>query len=622
MNMSAIAPKLAAYVVVSVFIAAAASAAVALIAMHQQENGHTDGMLKSFSSTGEIREFVASTWEAVDAGYQDAISAPTEESFAVRDDSSIDYSTTNVQVEGIDEHDIVKTDGEFIYVAHSRFISILDVRNPESMSIMSVINASELLGEEDIIYSVNGLFVNDERLIAVMSIWNYYESVRILDLSTDDVIQSGTYTGPYTTVVVFDISNREEPEPIAVHGISGSLAASRMKGDAVYVLAQQHIYAYADGIALPWIQTGDERHEASPESVMYDPESDLTESYLNILALDVRDLETSHRSLMMSYISTVYMSHTGIYVTMPKWYGDLTLADDGLAPEEEDSARTTIYRIDVDKLTMWPAASGEVVGWLVNQFAMDEKDSFLRVATTTSWSLAENRVYVLDADLDVVGKLVDIAPDERIYSARFVDDFLYMVTFRQIDPLFVIDLSDPFDPRILGELVMPGFSTYLQPIADGYVLGIGREDESLKLSLYDVSDPTEPVETSKVLVSDLNSSWGSSWTSSIAESDHKAVLYDRTRNMLVIPLSAYFTELGSSQYETWDGFYVFTVTPGEGIVFEKALEQDGNPMRALYIEDTLYTVSMTIVAAHSIPELADLGMVVYSEEQIWYWWYW
>jgi len=622
MNMSAIAPKIAAYVVVSVFIAAAASAVVALVAVHQLENGHPDGMLKSFSSTGEIREFVASTWEEIGAGYQDAISAPIEESFAVRDDSNIDYSTTNVQVEGIDEHDIVKTDGEFVYVAHSRLISILDARSPESMRIMNVINTSELLGEEDIRYSVNGLFVNDERLIAIMSIWNYYESVRIFDLSTDEEIQPGTYMGPHTTVAIFDISNREEPKAIAIHGISGNLAASRMKGDMVYVLAQQHIYAYTDGIALPWIQIGDEWHEAPPESVMYDPESDLTESYLNVLALDVQDLETSHRSLVMSYISTVYMSHTGIYVTMPKWYGDLTVVDDGLAPEEEDSARTTIYRIDVDGLIMWPAASGEVVGWLVNQFAMDEKDSFLRVATTTGWSLAENRIYVLDANLDVVAKLVGIAPNERIYSARFVDDFLYMVTFRQIDPLFVIDLSDPFDPRILGELVMPGFSTYLHPITDGYVLGIGRENESLKLSLYDVSDPTEPVETSKVLLSKLNSSWSYSSTWSTAEHDHKAVLYDRARSMLVIPVSAYFTELGSSQYGTWDGFYVFTVTPGEGIVFERALEQDGNPMRALYIEDTLYTVSMTVVAAHSLPELTDLGMVVYSEEQTWYWWYW
>jgi uncharacterized secreted protein with C-terminal beta-propeller domain len=272
-----------------------------------------------------------------------------------------------------------------------------------------------------------------------------------------------------------------------------------------------------------------------------------------------------------------------------------------------------VYKVAVDRLSMVNVARGEFRGWLLNQFSMDEKDGYLRVATTTSWSEPKNGVYVLDSDLAVVGALEGLAPTERIYSARFLGDTLYLVTFRQIDPFFVIDLSKPVSPRVLGELKIPGFSSYLHPLDDTHVIGIGSENSTVKISLYNVTDPTNPVEQSKYLAP------GGSW--SMAQSDHKAFLFDRERNLLVIPM---WTS-SSSKYGTsyWAGAYVLNVSVEDGVSLWGTVSHNGQsgydqPFRALYIGDTLYTVSYTSVRATSLLDLSAQGELIYSTYSSWY----
>jgi len=246
---------------------------------------------------------------------------------------------------------------------------------------------------------------------------------------------------------------------------------------------------------------------------------------------------------------------------------------------------------------------------MLNQFSMDENDGFLRVATTSEWANPDNSVYVLDDDLEVVGSLEGLAPTERIYSVRFVQDTLYLVTFRQVDPLFVIDLSNPYDPKVLGEVEITGFSTYLHPIDDDHVLGIGFENWSVKISIFDVSDPTDPTEMDRYVIS------GGSWSE--ANYDHKAVLFDKQRELLVIPASSY------TDYEHKTGAFVFKISLTEGISLRGVIDHgEYNYLRrALYIDDNLYTISGSVVMVNSLSDLSEINSVQYREEPHYYYLY-
>jgi uncharacterized secreted protein with C-terminal beta-propeller domain len=233
---------------------------------------------------------------------------------------------------------------------------------------------------------------------------------------------------------------------------------------------------------------------------------------------------------------------------------------------------------------------------------MDEKDGLLRVATTFSWENQRSAVYVLDEGLSVIGALEDLAPGERVYSCRFSGETLYLVTFRQVDPLFVIDLSDPTNPVVQGELKVPGFSSYLHPVGADRLVGIGMQNGSLKLSLFDVSDPYAPEELFSLVVP--------GWSYSDALWDHKAVTFDPLNGRLIIPVSSW-------DVHTWNctsGAYVF-------IIRENGIELKGivppGPgeyvMRAQFIDDWLYSISDTTVYVNSLIDLSDHGRLVYKE---------
>jgi uncharacterized secreted protein with C-terminal beta-propeller domain len=228
------------------------------------------------------------------------------------------------------------------------------------------------------------------------------------------------------------------------------------------------------------------------------------------------------------------------------------------------------------------------------------------VATTTSWEDQENAVYVLDDDLDEVGALEGLAPDERIYSARFIGDRLYLVTFLQMDPLFVIDLGDPTDPTVLGELEMPGVSTYLHPAGDDLLIGVGMENWTLKVALYDVSDPDEPKELGRYLSE-------ASYTYSAAEYDHKAFLFDPTSGRLVLPVNSYQYHTDGS-YAYWQGFYVMEVGADTGVQLVGEIEHGTSCSRALIIGDTLYTISDLYVLANDLGTLDPLGALTYGAD--------
>jgi inhibitor of cysteine peptidase len=244
---------------------------------------------------------------------------------------------------------------------------------------------------------------------------------------------------------------------------------------------------------------------------------------------------------------------------------------------KKELQKTGILKLELDGLNI--AANGIVSGSLLNQFSLDEYGGNLRVATTiggnfwgwgtsTGTNESTSDVYILNSNLEELGEVNDLGAGERIYSARFVEDKGYIVTFKQIDPFYVLDLSNPENPNKVGELKIPGYSSYLHPISKDLIIGIGKEDNQMKISLFEVSDPSAPREVSKY---NLNEYW------SDILNTHHAFLLDKDHEIFFMPGS--------------QGGYIFSYKDNE-IKLEKAIKSDwGQVIRAIYINDLLYVIS-------------------------------
>jgi hypothetical protein len=264
---------------------------------------------------------------------------------------------------------------------------------------------------------------------------------------------------------------------------------------------------------------------------------------------------------------------------------------------------------------------------------MDQSEDRFRVATTTEiytqyeGTIRSNAVYVLDEQLNIVGELEEIAPDESIFSARFMGDRLYLVTFQQIDPFFVIDLSSD-TPKILGELKIPGFSNYLHPYDEEHVIGIGRDTKEIennrvkqlgiKISLFNVADVNHPKVVDDFVIGD-----GS--TQSEALYNHKAFFFDKTRDVLSIPISADIESLDittsskmfAPEYNRWSGFYLFDLNKTDGISSKGTITHSDsdtryygmNNARTFYIDDVLYTASQGYLKMNSFDEVDEINSI-------------
>src|SRR5438132_1324765 len=326
--------------------------------------------------------------------------------------------------------------------------------------------------------------------------------------------------------------------------------------------------------------------------------------------------------------TTIYVSLHDVYLTQPVW---------------SQSQQTIVHRISIDGLAINYQATGAVPGHVLNQFSMDEYNGYLRIATTNCCSQSsdptplayapvnqqETNVYVLDKSLHTAGKLEGLSPGEQIYSARFMGDKAYLVTFKRTDPLFVIGLRDPAKPTVLGQLNVTGVSDYLQPYDETHLIGIGQSGTDvvwenavrftgLKISLFNVTDPKQPTETSRYLI-------GGPGTSSPAITDHKAVLFEQILNLLVLPVEVTAQPQNATYWYSyqpiWQGAYVFNITPDKGFVFRSGITQlqsgqlptwqDNNLFitRTLYIGNVLYTISNNVVEMNSLTDLSELGSV-------------
>jgi len=288
---------------------------------------------------------------------------------------------------------------------------------------------------------------------------------------------------------------------------------------------------------------------------------------------------------------------------------------------------------------------------------MDEYNNYFRIATTVGevWGgNSKNNIYVLDENLNLTGKLEDLAPGEKIYSSRFIGNRGYLVTFKKVDPLFVIDLKDPSEPKILGKLKIPGYSDYLHPYDENHIIGVGKEAidadselvqqrnldfawyQGVKIALFDVSDVENPKELSKVVIGDRG-------TDSYALQDHKAFLFDKSKNLLVLPIT--LAEIkgektADNQYGefVFQGAYVYRLTLEDGFEFKGRIThyEDNetflksgyylygggfNIQRSLYMDNTLYTISNSMIKANNLDNLDEINSVNLPYEQPHYGYY-
>lgn len=515
-----------------------------------------------------------------------------------------DYSKTNTQVEGIDEADIVKTDGKYIYVLKDNYpdkqLVILSANGKDS-AVISKTN----LGQKDYgVFYENEMYLTDKYAVL---------------LTNRDF--SGNH---YLAAEMYDISDPASPKLMNTLGQEGYYNTSRMVGNTLYVLTNYSVSRYNLGSEsdydsyIPHLYKNGTVELISPKNIVLPPE--ITErTYTIITAYNLETGAIAGTKAMVIPVDTVYMSAENLYLADEVYYNDtLDQYTESVytVTETVSGRRTTIYKMSLaDPSNIVTKAVGTIDGTLLNQFAMDEYKGNLRVVTThssssrkvyvdekmgftnTIWqdSQQTNGLYVFNETMDVVGSITGLAEDERVYSVRFTGDVGYFVTFRETDPLFAVDLSDAKNPKILSELKIPGFSEYLHPYADGLLFGLGqdadeRRTNGVKLSMFDTSNPYDVTEKHKLLTEADYSTAGS---------NHKAVFVSAKHGLIGFP--------------TEDGYSLFGYDAAKGFepVANIGFTCSWRDSRAMYVGENLYIVTRDAAVVMDIGNHSILTTVKY-----------
>src|SRR3989339_708723 len=634
-----------------------------------EEQLASQSKINKFSTTEEIKSFFEENslgrsysysygiekemmWDVVDKESLNA--APRSGTKTVSNiGSSDDFSQTNVQVKGVDEADIIKTDGKYVYALVKNDLFIINAYPAEKAVVLSKI---EFKSRPDNIY------IDNNRLV----VFGYDDKIYETEMHKNFRRRSN-----YVFLKIFDTSDKKNPKQIRDLDIEGDYVNSRMIGNYVYFVSANYNYYYIEEEpVLPRIiEDGNiltNKCEAgvrcfNPNSYYFDiPYQNYNFTVITSINIQDPKEDIQGEAYLLSGNQNMYVSQNNIYITYTKYINEYQLEMDvvreivypRLSDKEKEKnkdiskelEKTVIHKIAINKGVLEYQTFGEVTGYVLNQFSMDENGDYFRIATTKgrTWSRFDdesrksyNNLYVLDGDMKVVGSLENLAEDEQIYSVRFMQDRAYMVTFKQTDPLFVIDLKDPKRPTVLGELKIPGFSNYLHPYDANTMIGIGKDTDvnewggvttrGIKLSLFDVSDVSSPKEIDTYVMGDRGSD-------SIALYDHKAFLFSRDKNLLVIPVSLQNSgEFGWSKL-TFTGAAVFNITRDGFKLSGKIDHSDGGRIsnqdywggytyydntvkRSLYINDALYTFSNKYLKINNLNDLSLVSNIELIKEK-------
>ena len=572
--------------------------------------------------------------------------------------NQLSYSDTNIQVAGVDEADIVKTDGKFIYLIAQNRLYIAEAYPADSAKILTHLGFPDFHPQE--------LYIDGDRLMVFGTTYYPPETYTPNDRQgfpptiepevnrSDAAIMPVPIQGNLVSVKLIDIEDRSNPNLLKSVDVEGTYLTSRMVGTDVYFVINSYpgfISPKPSAVELiPGFRetTGDSTPSSTLDPIAkyseigYIPPRQAT-NFVTVASLSIQDAgKEMVKTVIVGSGENVFASLDNLYIAQTSWPSFENLGE----PVEDSAQSTVITKFNFSNGNITYQATNTVKGHILNQFAMDEHDGYFRIATTISGYVdnrdtSTNNVYTFDGDLNEVGALEDLAPGESIYSVRFMGKRAYLVTFRHVDPLFVIDLSEPSSPRILGKLKIPGYSEYLHLYDETHLIGIGKEVDAsidadlihtenavyytaiqgVKLALFDVSDVSNPIEVYKEVIGDRG-------TQTLAAQDHKAFLFDKERGLLVIPIT--LAELKPGQPKnmqgeyTFQGAYVYNLSLTEGFTLEgRVTHYDSNGIfqksgeyfyggqsditRSLYINNTLYTLSQSRLQANDLTTMEPLA---------------
>ena len=595
-----------------------------------------------------------------------------------------DYSTTNVQVANVDEPDYLKNDSKYVYIVSQNTLSIIDAYPAESAELILKI-ALDIESQY-----IQNMFLNDDRLVIFYNgqsddeIIPQYDFVPrrsyspvthalivdvsdkenpsiVKDYSIDGHFRDARMIGDYAYFVTNTNVNYQYPRlPIIMED-----SVRIMTPDAFYFdnVEQFSNFSTLTAIDIFGDTINSESFLMGYSGTFYVSENNFYLTYQQnapfgfyenssqdrffdvIVPLLPNDIQEQIKTIQNDSSINSTTQWMKISELMQESYNQMDknskekLFDDIRealneydAKIQEETRKTIIHKISIDEDKIEYVAKGSVPGRLLNQFSMDENGDRFRVATTIEHyiqhegTIRSNAVYVLDEELNIVGELEDIAPDESIFSSRFMGDRLYLVTFQQIDPFFVIDLSKD-TPKILGELKIPGFSNYLHPFDEDHVIGVGRDTKvdsndrvqqlGVKIALFNVADVNNPKVLDDFVIGDRSSH-------SEALHNHKAFFFDKTRNVLSIPISGdsdglehISTKMFAPEYNRWSGFYVFDIDTTNGFSIKGTITHSDSDSRyygmgdarTFYIDDVLYTASQGYLKMNSFDDLNEINSI-------------
>jgi len=676
----------------------------------------SDSSLKSGSSYAELIKIYMKAQNGPRYSYRDfarvggmekdASGAPTADS------QKNDYSKTNLQIEGVDEADIIKTDGEFLYLIANNRLYIVDVRDPANMKVLSNTvfsmneqNGNISRGENPIMMYLD---IESQRLILIVTGY-VSEQIQVEvptetvnpeeptqdgssgSASADSQPADGVAINPepdksirydpyyyyynnkqYTTTYVYNLNYKAAPELVRQFSQTGYYLDSRKIGNNVYVITNEYAYMYRGFYAAE--DTAEK--EVKPEDVFPSisgkigrvelgdfttipasriailPEGDVN-NQLVISGINILNDEKEPNLLaVLGTSGTIFCSTDYLYVAAYN-YPWLMYASTDMVVKSDDTTvvenkfqevTTDIYRFKLTDGVISAAGQGAVPGSIINQFSMDEYQGYFRIATTTgqAWmpegeNIAKNNLYILNASMKIVGQVTGLAPGETIKSVRFMGDQAYVVTFRNVDPLFVIELKNPASPQVLGQLKIPGYSTYLHPYDENKLLGFGYDvtvegenayNGGLKVSLFDIADFNNPRELSTIVL-------GGRGSYSELLYNHKPLLFSLEKNLIAFPATLYEKTNGVHEYgnPNFQGFLVLSVNAASQLElrgsishFDKMADPNGPAVkltdnewnafwnfdmitRGAYVGNTIFTLSASQIRATTLDSLVKAGGV-------------
>lgn len=508
-------------------------------------------------------------------------------------EADTNYTDTNLQETSVDEADIIKTNGEYIFVATNSGVDIFQTGSVEEFQYLSTISIEN---------TISDLYLTEDSLII------------------EATGSNEEYNLSQIILYVYNINHPDSPELVVKKEIIGSLSESHLIDNTIHLSFRNYVsYSFSDYYfqasqkysEVCYQNKGSEEdlknninqilEEAKTEIdnlnmddmapwladtencnfIYHNKDENTSNSLAGLYSLDLDNPEQDQTTLIQSSISDIYASTKAFYFI------------------QRSGKESIIHKFDLDKQDSLHKyfSSGQIDGYVLNSFSLSEYENHLRVATTTGNlsrssenNTAENHIFVLDIekkDLPVVGQINDIALGESVYAARFIKDRGYLVTYHKVDPLFLIDLSDPENPTLTGELEMPGYSTYLHQLDDETIIGFGKDthlDDSgdfswyqgLKLSLYDVSNTTSPSILNEVVI-------GGRGSSSPALSEHHAFTFESETGLLALPVSVYEENEVDNQYGDflYYGVHLYSLNSETGVTEKGVIETNSNVYRTI-----------------------------------------